>query len=190
METAKLLKKEEGFSLIEMLVAMALFTLVISISITTMSIIGKTAKTVDYQVNVTQEASFGVERIRRLVRSADAISAVNESYLRIEVKGDVVEFTVTDGIIREKITKKGQSPTPDQSLMSSDVYIEQIQTTPLTPYFKEIKSEDGTTNIGVNLAYWVYDKDDLKDPDLIEDDRISGTLVSSQAISRNLILNQ
>ena len=66
--------REEGFSLVEMLIAMALLSLIMTISINIITIVGKTAQTVDYQVNVTQESNYAAERMKRVVRSADRIT--------------------------------------------------------------------------------------------------------------------
>lgn len=166
------LKQEEGFSLVEMLVAMALLSLIMMISINIMTIVGKTAQTVDYQVNVTQETSYAAERMRRVIRSADSISFGVDS-VTLNIQNQPITFSVNEIAEGEYVLKEGT-----QSVMSSDIIITKVES---NNFFSPINDDDGEV-VGVRMVFQAFDDDDVN--------KIAGTIVSAQAINRNLILNR
>lgn len=166
------LGNESGFSLVEMLISMALLSLIMMISINIVSIVGKTAQTVDYQVNVTQETSYAAERVRRVVRSADDIVFGSDSII-VRAQDRDIAFSI------ELIGEDQYLLLEDeQSVMSSDVILTKAEGTDL---FTEIY-DDESELIGVRMTFWAFDKND--------DTRRAGALVSTQAVNRSLILNK
>ena len=113
-------RQEKGFSLIEMIVAMALLTLIMMISINIVTIVGETAQTVDYQVNVTQESGYAAERMKRVIRSADRIT-FGTNQITIEIQDQEVTFWVEEIDPGEYVLKENT-----QSVMSSDIIINKV----------------------------------------------------------------
>jgi len=173
-KTKQQLRQEEGFSLVEMLVSMALLSLIMMITINIMTVVGKTAQTVDYQVNVTQESSYAAERMRRVIRSADGISFGTDSvtlYIRDQTIIFLAEEIVVDSgeyVLRED----------SQSVMSSDIIIMKVGA---SDFFTPINDDSGEL-VGVRIVFQSFDDDD--------DEMIAGTIVSTQSINRSLILNR
>lgn len=165
----KILNNKAGFSLVEVIVSLGLLTIVSLISINLMLIVLNAAKKVDYQITVTQESSYAVERIRRVVRSSNLfkIGDAGDSLFVIS-DAETITFQVTNNQLFED----------GQSIMSSDVGIFKVNEE--TPYFSAVS--DGGNLIGVRMSFQVFDSNDSE--------RTAGTIVSSQSINRNLILNK
>jgi len=170
------INESSGFSLIEMLVAMALLAIVMMISINIITIVGKTARTVDFQINVTQESNFAAERMRRVIRSADSIS-LNGSYsVTVTIQGTSINFVFED-IDGNPDTEEYVLKENGQSVMSSSVYVKPFG---VHNFFDQII--EGSDLVGVKIVFQAFDVGDSNE--------IAGTIVSTQSINRSLILNR
>jgi prepilin-type N-terminal cleavage/methylation domain-containing protein len=97
-------KNQQGFTIVELLVAMTLFVVVISIAITTFLSALKTQRAIVALVSINDNAGLFIEQMAREVRRGRNFSNPTDSILRFTSgRGEAVTYQLTDGRIERQV---------------------------------------------------------------------------------------
>ena len=110
---------QQGFSLIELIVYIGIFTVVIAVGTQLLGVSGRIRNQTEARYEVQQNIRFAVEKISENIRKASAISGTYPSNtLTLTISGQSVVFALSSGILT---MQEGAGPV--QSLTTGDVLV-------------------------------------------------------------------
>ncbi len=107
-------KENKGFTLVEMMVAMSLFVIVVSIASATFVRSLRTQRQVSSLMAANENASFALERVVREIRTGTAFSGSGERLSFTNEANEAVVYDVVEGALR----RSGRPITASNVLVS------------------------------------------------------------------------
>lgn len=158
---------EKGFSLIELIIYIAIFGVVIAVGTQLLDVSGRIRNQTEARYEVQQNIRFVIEKITENIRKASAISGTYPgNTLTLTVSGQSVVFSLSSGVLT---IQEGAGPV--QNLTTSDVTVSAIGGGNLFTKIDNPSPAKSTIQIKMKVDY-----NDLGSPDFIFGQEIQTTV--------------